>query len=257
MQADADPVDFVKFGGTRNDFEDLFDNTKRLKGYEVDHLPSRVGDQLPGNHVPEVRFRVGNAFLKDTAKHCNFAGDDCWYVKSHPKIDSVSAAEGYQAGGQELTIAGWGLRGETLDDVEVLVDGVPCRVTSNTQEEIKCVTGAAEGLSNGGISQPGSPGLVYSVGDHQGEWTGNIDDRREPATWTKSLLTNWETNVNVLTKNSTLANGWFKAPATGRYRFYISCDDVCQLKINTDTPFDKSAPAEAALTEIARRVSWT
>ena len=30
VKSDADPVDFIKFSGTRNDFEDLFDNKKRL-----------------------------------------------------------------------------------------------------------------------------------------------------------------------------------------------------------------------------------
>ena len=44
MRLDADPVDFIKFSGTRNDFEDLFDNKKRLANYRVDVLPSRAGD---------------------------------------------------------------------------------------------------------------------------------------------------------------------------------------------------------------------
>ena len=99
MRLDADPVDFIKFSGTRNDFEDLFDNKKRLAYYRVDVLPSRAGDQPPGNSVPEVRFRVGNAYLRGSSKHCNFAGDDCWYVKTHPKIDNVSKSSGYITGG--------------------------------------------------------------------------------------------------------------------------------------------------------------
>lgn len=168
MKFDADPVDFIKFGKTRNDFEDLFDSGKRLRSYGVDDLPSRSGDQHPGNSIPEVRFRVGNAYLRDSSKHCNFAGDDCWYVKTHPKIDSISAASGFITGGQELTIAGWGLKGASLDDVEVLVDGVACVVTSSTLEEIKCLTGEADVVSNDGVSQPGSPGLsqyVYKTND--------------------------------------------------------------------------------------------
>ena len=99
MKPDADPVDFIKFSGTRNDFEELWDNTKRLGAYRVDVLPSRSGDQAPGKSVPEVRFRVGNAFLRDSSKHCNFAGDDCWYIKTHPKIDKVSAVSGFITGG--------------------------------------------------------------------------------------------------------------------------------------------------------------
>ena len=58
-------------------------------------------------------------------------------------IESVSAASGYTTGGQELTITGWGLKGATLDDVEVLVDGVACDVKSSSLGSITCVTGSA------------------------------------------------------------------------------------------------------------------
>ena len=98
--------------------------------------------------------------MRESAKHCNFAGDDCWYVKTHPKIDTISAVDGYKTGGQTMTIAGWGLKGTTLDDVSVTIDGVLCKVTSSTQEEITCVTGEADTISNDGVSQPGSPGLT-------------------------------------------------------------------------------------------------
>ena len=155
-----DPVVHIKFSGTRCDSEGLIDYETRLSDYTVGSLKTRAGDQHPGNQVPEVRFRVGNAYLRESAKHCNFAGDDCWYVKTHPKIDSVSAVDGYITGGQALTISGWGLKGQTLDDVVVTVDGVPCQVTSSTMEEITCVTGAADAVSNDGVSQPGSPGLT-------------------------------------------------------------------------------------------------
>ena len=110
-----------------------------------------------------MRFRVGNAYLRDSAKHCNFAGDDCWYVKTHPKIDSISAEDGYTTGGQRLTISGWGLKGETKDDVIVEVDGVPCKVEEHGLEEIICTTGPSDAISNSGVSQPGSPGLTQQI----------------------------------------------------------------------------------------------
>ena len=81
-----------------------------------------------------MRFRVGNAYVRESAKHCNFAGDDCWFVRTHPKIDSISKTDGYVTGGQAMTINGWGLKGDTLNDVTVTVDGVPCTVTTSTSE---------------------------------------------------------------------------------------------------------------------------
>ena len=61
MKDDADPVDFIKFGGTRNDFEGKFDSGTRLSSYTVDDLPSRSGDQHPGNSVPACAV-IGTEF---------------------------------------------------------------------------------------------------------------------------------------------------------------------------------------------------
>jgi len=40
-------------------------------------------------------------------------------------------------------------------------------------------------------------------------------------------------------KDAAILDGWFKAPATGDYRFHISGDDVTQLYFK-ETPFDAS-----------------
>jgi len=56
---------------------------------------------------------------------------------------------------------------------------------------------------------------------------------------------------------STVSRGWFKAPATGNYRFYISCDDACNLHFDETTPFDATNPVEPSLTQKANRDSPT
>lgn len=99
ITADMDPVVFIKIDGSRCDSEGFIDYNTRLSSYVIGGLKTRAGDQHPGKGVPEIRFRVGNAFLRESSKHCNFAGDDCWYVKTHPKIDSISATTGYTSGG--------------------------------------------------------------------------------------------------------------------------------------------------------------
>ena len=89
ITSDYDPVQFIKMSGTRTDSEGYIDYQTRLSDYSVGSLPTLAGDQHPGHQEPEVRFRVGNAYLRESSRHCNFAGDDCWYVKTHPKIDSI------------------------------------------------------------------------------------------------------------------------------------------------------------------------
>jgi hypothetical protein len=47
---------------------------------------------------------------------------------------------------------------------------------------------------------------------------------------------------NVEFKN-TIANmykGWFVAPATTRYRFYVACDQACDVQFGS-TPMDPSS----------------
>jgi hypothetical protein len=73
---------------------------------------------------PMLLFYPGYSVTMPTAaQHCNYDGDDCWTVRVHPKISSVSENSGFVDGGQFLTIDGFGLNGT---DVTVLVDGVEC-----------------------------------------------------------------------------------------------------------------------------------
>jgi hypothetical protein len=161
-------------------------------------------------------------------------------VKTHPKIDSISATAGYKTGGQELTITGWGFKGATLADTEVKVDGVACTVTSATMEEVKCVTGAASANSVSGVSQPGNPGLTWKLKEGTPNWNTRTDTA--VAVQETKLLTAFEHRKNIMHRDSAISTGWFKAPATGRYRFMISCDDLCQLFLNNTTPWDKANP---------------
>ena len=74
----------------------------------------RLGDDIKPSKSenPIARFRVGHSVIRQgSAYHCNFAGDDCWYVRVLPRINGVSASFGSTAGGQELIITGFGLNG--------------------------------------------------------------------------------------------------------------------------------------------------
>jgi len=43
----------------------------------------------------------------------------------------------------------------------------------------------------------------------------------------------FETPLNVKSNNyGNIFSGYFKAPATAMYRFYVSCDDGCWLSLN-------------------------
>jgi len=108
-----------------------------------------VGDQSPANNTePAILFWGGYAINMPSSVHCNFVGDDCWRVKTHPKINALSQSSGFTTGGQTLTISGYGLNGT---DVNVLVDGVACDVKEAVSGQITCVTGESETESVSGF----------------------------------------------------------------------------------------------------------
>jgi len=113
------------------------------------------------------------------------------------------------------------------------------------------VTGAAAAVSSEG-AQPGSPGLRQKVYDptkssENPGWSTHTDGKT-PVVETR-LLTAWEDAYGNYTRAMTLTSGWFKAPAAGKYRFYLACDDFCKTSLST-TKWSKSKSDAYAMTEM-------
>ena len=64
-------------------------------------------------------------------------------------------------------------------------------------------------------------------------WISTIDDLTK-TNWTRTdtLALNLETPVNIGDRYAQKLRGWFVAPATTRYKFYMACDDACKLSMN-------------------------
>ena len=139
LNSDMEPIQKMQIGGSNTYWEGIIDSSYRPSTYRIRPFRSIVGDQKPGKSTdPRIQFRVGDTLKREESKHCNFAGDECWHVRTHPVIDSIVKSEGYTTGGSTLTIKGTGFDGTSV----VSVDGVACVVTSSTETEITCVTGA-------------------------------------------------------------------------------------------------------------------
>ena len=94
------PFEELSIDGSLNNWEGIIDGSTRLDSYRVDSMSVISGDQRPNkNSVPRARFISGDSLIRNSARHCNFAGDDCWNVRTHARIDSVSANEGSTQGG--------------------------------------------------------------------------------------------------------------------------------------------------------------
>jgi len=81
-------------------------------------------------------------------------------------------------------------------------------------------------------------------------------DGVHPVVETK-LYTTFESGYNNHDRAAEHINGWFKAPKTGNYRFYLASDDQSKLWINTANKFDGSKTDAYAMTEIAVRNHWS
>ena len=70
----------------------------------------------------------------------------------------------------------------------------------------------------------------------------------------EDLWTTFETTRDgMTTRNVEVLTGYFKAPATTKYRFYLACDDKCQLYLgNSLEPTDLMNEGDP----IASRSRW-
>lgn len=221
--ADEKPYRSIHMGQYLIDTEDIIADDDRLNAWSHDMQYAVMTDGASMNSTdPRILFYNGLAQVTRVAReHCNFAGDDCYTVRVHPRIKKVSKNEGYITGGQSIRIDGVSFNGT---NVEVMVDDVACKITDRGLDYINCVTGErAAGKSAIGY-QPGQPGMTLIQTDEEYK--------------AFSLL---QSSFEVMHLNSSNPiTGWFKAPATGQYRFYISCDAACSLKY-AETPLDPTA----------------
>ena len=58
----------------------------------------------------------------------------------------------------------------------------------------------------------------------------------------ESLELVFESPTDYKEKNGQVFDGYFKAPATGEYRFYLDCHHHCELRLDSATPLSMNAP---------------
>ena len=124
-----------------------------------------------------------------------------------------------------------------------MVDGVACQVTSSQEDVIHCVTGKATKASFVGVNQPGSPGMTMKEIDpsdvNQGVSWSNLDTMTPIKT---SVATSIEHYSRGKDRFGLKYDGWFKAPETGKYKFYLACDDNCRINMDATNAFNAADP---------------
>lgn len=255
----TDEMQFInaKIGGARMDFEESVANDKKFSSWRRNTIRGRVGDQSPAeNHEISMLWESGNSHVLDwSALHCSYDNSSCYYAKTVPVIKEVSIHEGFTSGGQSLTVKGWGFNSPNID---AKVDGVPCEVTAYQKDQFTCEVGAAQNISTVDVPYFGQHGvrhvLVNSSKDRDNNWVwlNNYDDELRPD-WTReeSLALTLEAPIDIAERIVHNYKGWFVAPATTRYRFYLACDDHCFVDL------DLTPGSSSNLTSILSVDNWT
>jgi hypothetical protein len=152
-------------------------------------------------------------------------GVTCYKAKTIAVITSVSANTGLTTGGQLLTLTGFGFNSTTAS---VSIDGVTCAVKSFSATSLTCQTGSKGSASVSG-NQVGQQGLKREVYNSTTYLSLSSIGVSAVPTNTKLGLS-LEPPQNE--KDGYWGNrytGYLKAPLSGRYRFYMSCDNQCKL----------------------------
>jgi len=119
----------VKINDNLLDFEGTVQSTTRFNGYNQNKATGVVGIGPTGDHQKfSMLWEVGLSDMQEGwGERCNFDQSYCYFVKTLPKIDSISANSGYQSGGQTITVKGYGF---LSPDISATADGIPCDVKS-------------------------------------------------------------------------------------------------------------------------------
>jgi hypothetical protein len=107
MNNGKSPIKKMKIGKTNLDYEGLVTDETRMPAWTPWYLKGKVTDQkVSKSDEPMLNFKVGKAQNAESTKTCNFKGDDCYSVRTHARVDSISKNAGKASGGQTLKIVG-------------------------------------------------------------------------------------------------------------------------------------------------------
>jgi hypothetical protein len=150
-----------------------------------------------------------------------------------PKIDSISANDGFVNGGRILTISGKGFK---MDDTKVFIDNTEClNLRDISSTSITCTTKVT--TFNPSLTEYyGSRGLRHK------RW--KLASFSFAALTTKMLEQPYYDDIALETtikpeielQFGTQMEGLFRAPVTGKYKFYSASDDLSQIYLTYVLP---------------------
>ncbi|NXJ91854.1 PKHD1 protein, partial [Corythaixoides concolor] len=186
--------------------------------------------RVEGNHIGShnVSFSVFNKGKSAIHKGAWLisAKQELFLYQTHSEIASVFPAGGSLGGGTDLTVTGDFFE----EPVQVTAAGVPCKVKHVSPQQIRCTTEPVGKGRRLGAPQPGNRGLLFEVWDDASDLTEAGPGYR----W--QFVPNASSPVRFLsgTKKSfsSRLRGFFVAPQTNNYTFWIQADGQASLYLS-------------------------
>ncbi|NXM05709.1 PKHD1 protein, partial [Tyrannus savana] len=186
--------------------------------------------RVEGNHIGShnISFSVFNKGKSAVHKGSWLisAKQELFLYQTHSEVASVFPAGGSLGGGTDVTVTGDFFE----EPVQVTVAGVPCKVKYVSPQQIRCTTEPVGKNRRTGAPQPGNRGLLFEVWDDASDLTEAGPGYR----WL--FVPNASSPVRFLSgakkSFSSRLRGFFVAPQTNNYTFWIQADSQASLSLS-------------------------
>ncbi|XP_074847514.1 fibrocystin isoform X4 [Carettochelys insculpta] len=229
---------------------------------QMDHGTGTLQCCVEGNYIgsQNVSFSVFNKGKSMVHKEAWLisAKQELFLYQTYSEIVSVFPVLGSRGGGSDLTITG-----DFFDQpVQVTVAGVPCEIKHHSPRKITCTTGPIDESKRVDAPQAGNRGLLFEVWD--GAAGADLNEAAPGYRW--QIVPNASTPERFLSQEqqsfSSRLRGFFVAPQTNNYTFWIQADGTASLHLSlSEDPGEKvkvaSIPAGASKWSELWEKSWS
>ncbi|NXX77426.1 PKHD1 protein, partial [Urocolius indicus] len=155
------------------------------------------------------------------------AKQELFLYQTHSEITSVSPAGGSLGGGTDLVVTGDFFE----EPVQVTAAGVPCKVKHVSPQQIRCTTEPVGKGRRLDAPQPGNRGLLFEVWDDASDLTEAgpgyrwqfVPDASSPVRFLSGAKKSFSSRLR----------GYFVAPQTNNYTFWIQADGQASLFLSS------------------------
>ncbi|OCT81394.1 hypothetical protein XELAEV_18028213mg [Xenopus laevis] len=183
------------------------------------------GNYIGSQNISFFIFNKGKSTVSKDAWHIS-AKHELFIFQTHSEIISVTPDCGSSRGGTDITIVGNFFQYPCL----VRVAGIPCKIRFMSPRIIVCRTEAEPTRTK--APYPGNRGLIYELWDGTNEMnlTGNSSGYR--STWAPNASSPTYIIFKSNQSFSARLSGFFVAPETNNYTFWIQADNKAVLYLS-------------------------